>query len=86
MRGYARCKDNRYGRETNESLYTARGEGFTAEVESFAVEEGLQVIGRIPYDPGVTQRTMEEKSVVEDEQTTAGAAMREIYARFEKQL
>lgn len=65
---------------------TARGERFTAEVESFATEKGLQVIGRIPYDPGVPQRTIEEKSVVEDEQTPAGGAMREIYARFEKEL
>jgi len=61
-------------------------EEMTTQVEAFAKERELQMIGRIPYDPAVPQRMIEGKSVVEDEQSPAGAAMREIYARFEKAL
>ena len=61
-------------------------EEMTEQVEEFAAEKGLTTIGRIPYDPGVPQRMIEGKSVVEDEESPAGAAMREIYARFEKEI
>jgi len=61
-------------------------EEMTEQVEAFATKKGLTVIGRIPYDPGVPKRMIEGKSVVEDGQSPAGVAMREIYARFEKEL
>lgn len=61
-------------------------EEMTEQVEEFAASKEIMVLGRIPYDPGVPQRMIEGKSVVEDEQSPAGAAMRKIYARFEKAL
>jgi MinD superfamily P-loop ATPase len=44
------------------------------------------MLGHIPYDPSVPKLMIEGKSVVEDEQSPAGTAMREIYTRFEKAL
>jgi MinD superfamily P-loop ATPase len=58
----------------------------TLQVEKFAAEKGLEVIGRIPYDPAVPQRMIKGKSVVEDQDSSAGKAMREIHAYFEKRL
>ncbi|MEA3239058.1 MAG: ATP-binding protein [Candidatus Bipolaricaulota bacterium] len=61
-------------------------EEMTTQVEAFAKERELQMLGCIPYDPAVPRQMIEGKSVVEDEQSPAGTAMREIYARFEKAL
>ena len=61
-------------------------EEVTAKIEVFAAEKGLEMLGHIPYDPSVPKLMIEGKSVVEDEQSPAGTAMREIYTRFEKAL
>ncbi len=61
-------------------------EKMTEQVEAFAAEKGLKVIGRIPYDADVPRRMIEGKSVVEDEHSPAGVAMRKIYARFQEEL
>lgn len=61
-------------------------EEITSQVEKFAAEKGLEVIGRIPYDPAVPQRMIKGKSVVEDQNSPAGEAMRKIYDCFQKKL
>jgi len=61
-------------------------EEVTAQVEAFAVKERLVLLGRIPYDPRVPQQMIEGKSAVEDEESPAGRAMREIFARFEEEV
>jgi len=54
----------------------------TEKIEAFAQGEELPLLGRIPYDRAVTERMVEGKSAVEDAQSPAGEAMREIFARF----
>jgi MinD superfamily P-loop ATPase len=61
-------------------------EEMTSQVEKFATEKGLEVIGRIPYDPAVPQQMIKGKSVVEDQDSPAGQAMRRIYDCFCKKL
>ena len=54
----------------------------TGRLNRFASEKSLPVLGCIPYDRAVPDRLVEGRSVVEDEESPAGAAMREIFNRF----
>ncbi len=54
----------------------------SAQIEEFAREEELTVLGQIPYDPTVPGMMIHGKSAVEDPDSAAGKAMREIYSRF----
>lgn len=54
----------------------------TERLERFASEKALPVLGRIPYDRAVTDRLLEGRSVVEDKESPAGAAMRDIFKNF----
>ena len=54
----------------------------TARLENFASEKALPVLGRIPYDRAVPALLLEGRSVVEDEGSPAGAAMRSIFKSF----
>ena len=57
-------------------------EEISAQIEEFAQKEELPVLGRIPYDPVVPGMMIAGKSAVEDPESAAGKAMREIFARF----
>jgi len=54
----------------------------TKQLEQFATDRTLPVLGTIPYDRTVTDRMIEGGSVVEDEESPAGAAMRDIFRNF----
>ena len=54
----------------------------TERLELFASEKALPVLGRIPYDRAVTDRLLEGRSVAEDKESPAGAAMRDIFKNF----
>jgi MinD superfamily P-loop ATPase len=54
----------------------------TERLEQFASENTLPVLGCIPYDHAVPARLIEGRSVVEDEASPAGAAMRSIFKNF----
>ncbi len=55
------------------------------EIERFAEAEGLPTLGQIPYDNRVTKMMIAGKSAVEDEESPAGKAMREIFKLFMKE-
>jgi MinD superfamily P-loop ATPase len=52
------------------------------EIERFAKKEGLPALGQIPYDNKVTKMMIAGKSAVEDGESPAGKAMREIFKLF----
>lgn len=54
----------------------------TAEIERYAKNEGLGILGRIPYDPAVSKAMVRGKSPVEDPMSEAGKALQLIYERF----
>ncbi|MFC2105780.1 ATP-binding protein [Candidatus Bipolaricaulota bacterium] len=54
----------------------------TERLERFALEKALPVLGHIPYDRAVTDRLIEGRSVVEDEESPAGAAMGNVFRNF----
>ena len=54
----------------------------TERLEHFAAEKALPVLGSVPYDRAVPDRLIEGRSVVEDEGSPAGAAMRKIFKNF----
>ncbi len=56
------------------------------KTEEFAAAEQLPLLGRIPYDRKVTEKMVAGKSAVEDAESPAGAAMREIFSRFTEAL
>jgi MinD superfamily P-loop ATPase len=57
-------------------------EEVSRKIEAFAASQELPHLGRIPYDREVTERMVAGRSAVEGETSLAGAAMREIFARF----
>jgi len=52
------------------------------QIERFAADEELPVLGQIPYDRAVPAALIEGRSAVECEENPAGEAMRAIYERF----
>lgn len=56
--------------------------GMAGELERFAKDSQLPILGHIPYDSAVSDQLMEGRSVAEDEDSPAGAAMRSIFAKF----
>lgn len=54
----------------------------SCRLEAFALENDLPLLGRIPYDEAVSARLVEGRSVVEEEGSPAGSAMRAIFDRF----
>jgi len=54
----------------------------TMKLEKFASDNSLPVLGNIPYDPAVPARLLEGRSVAEDKESPAGAAMRSIFSNF----
>jgi MinD superfamily P-loop ATPase len=58
----------------------------TKELVRFAAERELPFLGSIPYDPAVPDRLLEGRSVVEDQESPAGEAMRRIFERFMEEV
>ena len=54
----------------------------STQIEGFAERRKLAILGQIPYDDKVTKMMIQGKSVVEDQESPAGEAMREIFSRF----
>jgi len=54
----------------------------TKQLEQFASDHDLPVLGLIPYDRAVTTRLLEGRSVAEDKDSPAGIAMRDIFRSF----
>lgn len=54
----------------------------STQIEGFAERRKLAILGRIPYDDKVTKMMIQGKSAVEDQESPAGKAMREIFSRF----
>jgi len=57
-------------------------EEMNAQIEEFSKQEGLPLLGRIPYDPMVPRMMIAGKSAVEDSKSRAGMAMRKIHERL----
>ncbi len=54
----------------------------STQIEGFAERRKLAVLGQIPYDDTVTKMMIQGKCAVEDRDSQAGEAMREIFERF----
>ena len=54
----------------------------TRQLQQFALDNHLTVLGTIPYDPAVTACLLEGRSVVTEQDSPAGTAMRDIFNRF----
>jgi len=61
-------------------------EDITVDIESFARDADIQILGRIPYDPDVPKQMTYGRNAVEVATSPAGDAMRAIYDQFEKAL
>ena len=53
-----------------------------SQVEAYAAEEDVTLLGRIPYDPKVTEAMVQGRSAVEEDGSPAGEAMRRIFDRL----
>jgi len=56
------------------------------EIGAYAKEEDLPLLGGVPYDPKVTEAMVAGRSVVEEDGSPAGAAMRSIFARLMERI
>lgn len=56
--------------------------GMTRRIEDFARAEGLEVVGRIPYDEAVTEAMVQGQTVIEYGNDPAAQAMRQIWERM----
>jgi MinD superfamily P-loop ATPase len=61
-------------------------EDMSQQIEAFADREQLPLLGKIPYDRKVTEHMVAGRSVVEDGESCAGVAMRQIFERFTEVL
>lgn len=55
----------------------------SAQIEEFSIEAQIDVVGRIPYDPQVIRAMVQRRCVVEDGNSPASLAVREIWERLE---
>ncbi len=56
------------------------------ELEATAVQHGVVLAGRVPYDPEVTRAQIARKTVVEASDGPAAHAIRQVWAVLEEQL
>ncbi len=59
---------------------------FSERIESYAKEEGLSMLGRIPYDEGVVWAQVAGRPAVEDGASPAAAALRTLWERVAEHL
>jgi MinD superfamily P-loop ATPase len=58
----------------------------TEEIEASCAARGVEVLGRIPFDPAVVASQIQGVPVVSDPQSPAGAAIREIWQELSGRL
>ncbi len=58
----------------------------TELIENEAVKNGIKVIGRIPYDPAITDAQIQGKSVVEYGDSPASAAIKKIWTKLQEEV
>lgn len=59
----------------------------TRDIENFARDEGLTCLGRIPFDPSVTQAMVKGQTIIEyDNNSRAGHAIQDIWQTLSKRL
>ena len=58
----------------------------TDQIEEFSVKAQARVLGRIPYDPEVIRMMVKRRCVVENGNSPANAAVREIWETLEPDL
>ncbi|MFQ6117425.1 MAG: (4Fe-4S)-binding protein, partial [Candidatus Bipolaricaulia bacterium] len=61
-------------------------EAVTEQIERFAQEQGLEVIGRIPYDEAVTEAMVQGKSVIEYSDHQVAQEIRRMWTELSKAL
>ncbi len=61
-------------------------EEVTSDLEEFARQNGIAVVGRIPYDPAVTQAQIARKTVVEASSGPAADAIRDLWTQTQTYL
>ncbi len=61
-------------------------EEVTRNLEELASEQGITAVGRIPYDPAVTQAQIAHKTVVEASDGPAARAIRNLWIETQKYL
>jgi MinD superfamily P-loop ATPase len=58
----------------------------TEKIERFAKTARVNLLGKIPYDPGVIKAMVQRRCVVENSESPAGRAIREIWDRMKGQV
>ena len=58
----------------------------TEKIERFARMARLNLLGKIPYDPGVIKAMVQRRCAVENGDSPAGTAIREIWDRMKGQV
>jgi MinD superfamily P-loop ATPase len=58
----------------------------TEKIERFAGIAGLNLLGKIPYDPSVTKAMVQRLCVLENGESPAGKAIRDIWDRMKNRL
>ncbi len=61
-------------------------EEVTRGLEELALQQGITPVGRIPYDPAVTQAQIARKSVVEASKGPAAQAIRDLWIKTQRYL
>ena len=65
--------------------YDVSAEG-SEKIESFARMARVNLLGKIPYDPGVIKAMVKRRCVVENGDSPAGTAIREIWDRMKSRI
>jgi MinD superfamily P-loop ATPase len=60
--------------------------GMSEKIEEFANKSGMEIVGKIPYDPIVTKAQIEGKSIVEFRDTPASNEMKSMWERIKDKL
>ena len=55
-------------------------------IEAYAVEKGLKVVGRIPFDPAFTKSMVQGKTVIEYGDSAGAEAVKKLWQRVEAEL
>ncbi|MDK2954111.1 MAG: hypothetical protein PWQ27_1494 [Kosmotoga sp.] len=58
----------------------------TQEIINWCVKEGIEILGKIPFDPMVREATIKAQPVVINENSKAAKAIRELYKKIKDKL
>jgi MinD superfamily P-loop ATPase len=56
------------------------------QIEKVSTQKHVSLLGRIPYDPQVIRSMVQQRCVVEDDNSTANEAFRKIWDALERTL